>query len=513
VRTLATAALAALCFAAMSGVAAAGRDPAAAKAERALGHAEGLFRGRPAGARRPEPTLALRDLASRFGQLSPAGKARASALLDRPTTPGNPRGYTVPSTFVCSNVCLHWVETSADAPPPRDAHGDRLPDQVEATLAVLDQIWAKEIVEFGFRPPRSDDVLRDHGPDGRLDVYLADIADDVLGYCSPEVPRDYTWFDVPGHCVLDNDYSPAQLGPPNSSGLLALERNAAHEFFHVVQFAYDFNEDGWLMEGTATWMEDEVFDSISGSYGWFPYTALRHPEVPIDTFSRFQPFQYGSWLFWRFLEELFSPANGPRAPAVIRRVWEWADGSPGAPDLYSLQAVDATARERGLTARGVFSLFGVANVIPRAFYRDGATYPSAPRAASFTLSSRRPSTGRRQVTLNHLTNASIELRPGVGVGRGARLHVAVDAPPRERGSEASVIVTARSGRHDATPLRLSAAGDANVSVPFGRGTTARVVLVLTNASTRFRCGRRTLLSCSGQPLDDGQRFRYRVALA
>jgi hypothetical protein len=36
----------------------------------------------------------------------------------------------------------------------------------------------------------------------------------------------------------------------------------------------------------------------------------------------------------------------------------------------------------------------------------------------------------------------------------------------------------------------------------------RVVLALTNASSRIQCFRGTGLSCDGQPLDGGLRFTY-----
>ena len=500
----------ALALAAAAAVAGAARAETAAqaRAHAALVRAEAALEGRSG----REPTIALRDLVRAEKSLTPTDKIRASALVDRPTISGNPRGYTVPSTFTCSNVCIHWVTTTKDAPPLHDADADGIPDWVETTLAVFDTIWAKEVVQFGFRAPKSDEMLREHGPDGRLDVYLVDIADDVLGYCSPEVPQDYEFWDVPGHCVIDNDYTPAQLGSPNASGRLALERNAAHEFFHVVQFAYDFNEDGWLMEGTATWVEDEVFDALDGSYGWFPYTALAHPEVPIDTWSRSQPFQYGSWLFFRFFQELFSPENGPRDPTVVRRIWEWADGSPGGPDLYSIAAVDATAREHGLSLRPVFAAFGVANVLPRGFYRDGASYPSAQRAATHTLSRTRPSTGARRVTLDHLTNASIEFRPGASLTRAARLRVALDLPSVERGSAATLLVSRTGGQEDVSPVRLDLAGNASFDVPFARNSVRRVVVVLTNASARYRCARRTSFACAGQPVDDRLPFRYRATV-
>ena len=63
----------------------------------------------------------------------------------------------------------------------------------------------------------------------------------------------------------------------------ALQVTAAHEYFHLVQFGYDINEDGWIMESTATWAEDEVFDSINdnaqylreGLYGLATSVALR----------------------------------------------------------------------------------------------------------------------------------------------------------------------------------------------------------------------------------------------
>ena len=40
--------------------------------------------------------------------------------------------------------------------------------------------------------------------------------------------------------------------------MVALRATAAHELFHLVQFAYDVREDPWLVEGTATWMDRVV---------------------------------------------------------------------------------------------------------------------------------------------------------------------------------------------------------------------------------------------------------------
>ena len=85
------------------------------------------------------------------------------------------------------------------------------------------------------------------------------------GYCTTDDPNiideetTYEYWDASAYCVLDNDYSSTQFPNPTTP-LENLQVTAAHEYFHAVQFAYDIGEDAWLMEATATWVEDEVFD-------------------------------------------------------------------------------------------------------------------------------------------------------------------------------------------------------------------------------------------------------------
>jgi len=197
---------------------------------------------------------------------------------------------------------------------------------------------------------------------------------------------------------------------------------------------------------------------------------------------------------------------------VIRRVWELADASAAAPDLYSLEAVDAVARERQFSLRSVFVAFGVVNSVPRSFYEQGSAYPSAPPARSYTLSRARAATGAQKLVLDHMANRHVSLRRGAGVSAAGRLSITVDLPGVARGSEATALVLRRSGAPQIVRFRLSFSGDGTVKVPFGASVN-RVVLVLTNASARFTCWRRTRLACSGTPLDDNQTFRFRAALA
>ncbi|HWO70718.1 MAG TPA: MXAN_6640 family putative metalloprotease, partial [Actinomycetota bacterium] len=409
-----------------------------------------------------------------------------------------------------TNVCVHWVTSTEDAPDLTDADADGTADWVETTAAVLEEVWTAEVTTLGYRPPKSDLTSPNHGPDGRLDVYLADIAPDGLyGYCTTDDPNafdeGYPYWDVSAYCVLDDDYASDQF--PSTSGLEALQVTAAHEFFHAVQGAYDWFEDPWFFEGTAAWMEDEVYDEVDDNLQYLPDSPLRHREIPLDLGRRYR---YGAWIFWRFLSEYFG-SDGVPDPTIVRRAWEFADGSAGGPDLFSARAAAAAVAEREWQLRWAFADFGVWNVAPDAFYEEGPSYPAAPLDATHVVSGSRPSTGIGSLVLDHLTNRAVGIRRGSGVPRSAQLLVVVDMAPYRRGSEASVIVSYRSGALEWFPIRLDREGDGRRRVDFGR-PVREVILVLTNASIRYRCWMGTTLSCRGQPRDDDLRAWYAAAL-
>src|SRR5690606_1678405 len=138
------------------------------------------------------------------------------------------------------------------------------------------------------------------------------------GYCTTDGKTDRA-----AYCVIDDDFAEFAGAPEKS-----LRVTAAHEFFHAVQFAYRVFYDYWLMEGTAAWVEDEIYDHINDNLQYLNRSALRFPDVPLDTVrpvdsTHPQDFNwvYGSWIWWRFLTEYFGP-DGRRDPSVVRQIWE-----------------------------------------------------------------------------------------------------------------------------------------------------------------------------------------------
>ncbi len=466
----------------------------------------------------PDPrgaTLVLRDLVLRLPDLAPAERVEARSILARPTDgPSDPDGYTVPEeTPVCSvHGCVHYVASTTDAPDPTDVDpANGIPDYVEAASAVLEEVWAKEVDELGYRRPKSDLTSTNNGGDERIDVYLANLGDDGLyGYCTTDDPNaidpssTYRYYDFSAYCVVDNDYAEF---PPPSGGLAGLQVTMAHEFFHAVQFAYDAAEDPWFMESTAAWMEDEVYDAIDDNLQYLPSGPLGRPRVPLDLNRGLAV--YGSWIWPRFLAETAEDVD------IIRRAWRKADASPGGIDMYSLQAYAAVISALDARFRWVFADFGMYNAAPAALYEEGAAYPTPPDDERVRIT-RRGGDASGSKLLDHLTNAYIRFTPGGGVSSTARLSISLDGPPQRTGTEASVVVFSTGGRVRFVPLPVDRRGDASTVVPFRAGRIARVELVMTNASIRRDggCWRDPdwRHACAAHPRDDDLRFRYTATL-
>ena len=474
---------------------------------------------------RPDPrsaTLVLRDLTLRIGQLSGRPRSIADRILARPTDGvGDPfdDGYTVSEEppECSSDVCVHYVATTDDAPNPDDLDLSGVPDYVEAVAGVLDHVWAEEVDGLGYRAPKSDATSDNDGGSALLDVYLADIgAGGLYGYCASDDPHlgppPYDFWDMSAYCVLDDDYDVSQFGYPNP--MKPLKVTAAHEFFHAVQFAYDIGEDGWLMESTATWMEEHVYDAINDNRQYLASSPLAKPLVPLDQTSGFRV--YGTWIFWEFLTEYFGGAV-PDA-SIVRAVWRRADGSEAGPDMYSTQALAAAVGARTIDGtdwrfRWAFADFAVWNARPATFYDEGSAYPTAPVSGSVTLT-RASSSMHSTAKLDHLTNRFVVARPGSSLKADARLRVTVNGPSYKTGPEASVVVIRKSGAASFKVVALDSAGDGAVTVAFG-SNVSRVVVIMTNASTRYRdCYQDiTPYACfGGVPLDQNRTYSFRAAV-
>ena len=475
----------------------------ARRADRALAHAREALAGHG-----PDATIALAQLRASYPHLSASEKKQADTLLARPTDgkpgPGNPgdpngNGYdydgefgdpAVDATPLCGvHVCIHYVTGSDDAPDPADLDFDGVPDWVEGTLTEMEAVWTYEVGTRGYRAPASDLAATNNGGDAKLDVYLANVSGQGLyGYCAPEGLVAGEQYRAYGYCVLDDDYVGFPTSPVGS-----LKVTAAHEFFHMIQFNYDVFEDSWIMEATATWMEERYADSVNDNRYYLPDSQMHRPSTPLDTFSGCCQ-QYGNWIFF----ERLSRAYGVDA---VRTIWQRLDTAAGKPDDYSVQAIKHVLIHHKTTFSKFYTAFAAGNLFPKKFYEEGSFYLNyrAPVSTAWKFTPRARFVTGKKTSLTHLTSRNYAFVPGSTMKGTWFLTVTVDGAANAPGQGAEVIIVKKNKALVTKRITLNQAGNGKVRVSFGAGTIKRITLTLANASTNYTCWKGTAWACMGTP--------------
>ena len=221
---------------------------------------------------------------------------------------------------------VHWDATlaSPDVPKPYPDASDAptldgtckaASGWVKAVGAVADQVWSIEVDGFHFPAPPSDlhdGTLGGDGGSGRYDIYLLNFADHGSpGLLGVNVQASGT--RGVSYLAVANTYDDL---PPSitTAPLDELRVTLAHEFFHAIQTGivrtrvYRFPQ--WITEGTAVWVESQVYPGIPDNFQYLPELVGARTELPLwvqdgcDTgcWAAGLPHDslhvYGTWLFW-----------------------------------------------------------------------------------------------------------------------------------------------------------------------------------------------------------------------
>ena len=351
------------------------------------------------------PSLALRELALRQSDLAGADQRAAEVLLTRPNGGAKGRdlqaavwsGAEAPKSVSgggCSStvpVCVHWTNQGDDAPPSADTNSNQVPDWVEVSVTEMETVWNYEINTLGYRAPLTDERASIDNDGVNFDVYLSDIGSrGYYGYCTVDDSRTktgYQYGDFSTYCVLDNDFARDEF--PTNSPRENLQVTAAHEFFHAVQYAYDAMEDGWFLEGSAAWIEDEVYDSVNDNR---QYLIAASSEGP--------PFRSMPLAASASTERGDSCATCPRASAPM------SSGKPGsAPTTHrvaptttrSRPSIASSARRPASTRSWATSGWSSTNPEPFSA-KDGPSLPPRWTVSSSTALAPQPGGSRTRST-------------------------------------------------------------------------------------------------------------------
>lgn len=412
----------------------------------------------------PDLTTQLATVTEVYDDLPAPEQRRADRLLARPTDGG--RGELVnygsaPSAQKCNKrICVHWVERGKHAATGAGADGNlrTVPKWVNTALDEVTKVWTTEVERMRYRAPASDGNRGNPaGLSGhRLDVYIGEISNN--GYYGYAVRENASTGS--SYLVLDNDY--ANLP---GSALDALRVTSAHEFFHVLQFAYRPRADAWLMETTATWMEEQVFDDINDNRQYLRSSALTHPGEPLDGGL---PWFYGNWIFFEHLSQR-------HGAAVVRDIWQRV-----AAGKKSTTAIDRALIKRGSSLAAELAGFAASNTVPQKVYSEGAAYPRAKPAKKPRLGKARRSAGWQQLRIDHLAAKTVRYRHAGDLGKKWRIRVVLKGKGRLRGE---LLVLRKDGRLVRKPLVIKN-GKAKAGASFATKKVKWVAVAVANASPK-----------------------------
>lgn len=248
-------------------------------------------------------THLYRSLKRDFPALEPATQKALGKYVSRPVLSGEERICTPAG----GHFNIHYAASGADAPDPTDNNVNGVPDWVETVAGVFEYVYGVEVNKMGYIAP----------PGTKYDVYLSDLtAQQAYGFTTNDGFPTPPSTSVGTYIEIDRAFTHSMFTESGRyTPIQMLQITAAHEFHHAIQFAYNYYFDIWYGEVTATWMEDEVYNSVNQLYSYLgKYVTI------VDTLSLNGPTgnntEYGRWIFNRFLAE----AQGSRT--VVRSIWE-----------------------------------------------------------------------------------------------------------------------------------------------------------------------------------------------
>jgi len=356
---------------------------------------------------------------------------------------------------------IHYATWGVDAPDLTDADQNGTPDWVEKVGEVFDHVYQVEVVAMGYRPP----------PGTRYDVYLLDLTTQgVYGYTTT---TGSVTVSSASYIEIDRAFTDPMYG--SYTPLESLSVTAAHEYHHAVQFGYNYYFDVWYAEATATWMEDEVFDSVNQLYDYLPSYLAHSSTISLNGHADGGS-EYGRWIFNRSLAERHSPV-------LVKDIWTQlaATAVPGdGSDIPIFPVIETVLGRNGSTLSGEFSGFAE-TLYPADWTTHRSDLSQIPAVAPIATFSQFPVTlsaaSASVATLPHYSFAFYRFLPSATAPADLRLTLSnvttgTDVVALKKGTDGSI------ARY---PLDRQSG---TITVPsFKSAQTAEVQLLVSNSSS------------------------------
>ena len=259
---------------------------------------------------------------------------------------------------------FHYTTEGNHGVDSTDNNSNSLPDYIDIISEIFVHVYDVQINEMGYTRPPGDGWLPSNYDDGgsnHYDIYVRRLSSSYYGYVQSEYTAQNTGNNefsqnvneqnaFTSYMAMRNNYD----GFPNSE-IENIQVTAAHEFFHAIQYGYDGYEKPWLLESTAVWMEEEIYDDINDCYQYM-YSWFNQPEKSLDHVGGSH--WYGSWIFFEYIDEHFGGSE------TIKNIFdEGVNTNSQPPNDYSIQAIDDALSTIGSTFQEALNGMAIANIV------------------------------------------------------------------------------------------------------------------------------------------------------
>ena len=211
---------------------------------------------------------------------------------------------------------------------------------------VFEQVWMFFIDTLEFNSPIFDDgeepflynVYIENLPSFYFGITYTSNNSSNLNQCSSfiKMRNNYDGSQFSAHTELEN-----------------IKVTAVHEFFHSIQFSYNCFERLWIMEASAVWSEDQLYNGVNDHYrylnSWF-----QNIHLPIDHESNHM---YGSFIFFQYLDEHFGDTE------TIKKIWDYSKEYASSSKDISFQSIDLALEPNQINFKDAYHKMAISNKI------------------------------------------------------------------------------------------------------------------------------------------------------
>ena len=247
-----------------------------------------------------------------------------------------------------NHFAIHYDLTGTHAVNNEDMDEDGLSDYINQVADVFEYVWSVEIDSLGYNAPPEDGL---QGGSGLYDIYVANLPSQYYGlaYTTSGATENNA---CASYIEIRNNYDASWF--QDKTELQNIQVTAAHEFFHAIQFGYNCYEEIWMMEATAVWMEDVVYDHINDLYrymnSWFNY-----PEKSLNDESNGCYRCYGSFIFFQYISEHIGGHE------TIKDIWDYSKSYGNQETPKDIEAIHNALEDHSSTFQYALSSMAIAN--------------------------------------------------------------------------------------------------------------------------------------------------------